>query len=50
MTKSSTMDSIRNDATRQYGAHSGGMLSSLCIASMGNYQWNNMLSCVALTR
>ena len=30
------MDNIRNDVTRQYGAHTGGTLSSLCIASMGN--------------
>ena len=37
----SLMDSIRNDVTQQDGAHSGGTLSSLCIAL------NNMLSCVA---
>ena len=44
------LDSIRNDVSRQYGARSGGVLSLLCIVSMGNYGYNNMLSCGASTR
>ena len=42
------MSNIRNDIKRQYGAHSGGTLSSFCIAFMVKYWWN--ILCIARPR